>query len=70
MLDRCIAGKWEGFNPPGEGKEWRMEESDLAAASLVWDDEVVVHLQVFPKVPTGEGTVAPYKPRIRRRYGG
>ena len=54
VLDRCIAGKWESFNPPGEGKEWRMEESDLAAASLVWNDEVVVHLQVFPKMPTGE----------------
>ncbi len=69
VLDRAIAGKWEGFNPPGDGKEWRMEESDLAAASLVWNDEVVVHLQVFPKVATGEGTTAPYRPRIRRNYG-
>jgi hypothetical protein len=69
VLDRAIAGKWESFNPPGDGKEWRMEESDLAAASLVWNDEVVVHLQVFPKVMTAEGTTAPYRPRIRRNYG-
>jgi len=67
-LDRAIAAKWESFNPPGDGKEWRMEESDLAAASLVWNDEVVVHLQVFPKVATSEGTTASYRPRIRRNY--
>ena len=69
VLDRCIKGKWENFDPPGEGKEWRLEENDLAAASLVWNDEVVVHVQVFPKVPTGEGTVALYKPHVRRKYG-
>jgi hypothetical protein len=69
VLDRAIAGKWESFNPPGDGNEWRMEESDLAAASLVWNDEVVVHLQVFPKVMTAEGATAPYRPRIRRNYG-
>lgn len=69
VLDRCIKGKWESFDPAGEGKEWRYEGRHLAAASLVWNDEVVVHLQVFPKVQTGDGTTAPYKPRIRRRYG-
>jgi len=29
---------------------------------------VVVHLQVFPKVATSEGTTASYRPRIRRNY--
>jgi hypothetical protein len=71
VLDRAVAGEWEAFTPPGEGKEWRLETNDFAAASLVWNDEVVIHLQVFPKVTvgdTGAKTVA-YKPRIRRRYG-
>ncbi len=67
-LDRLIAAKWESFSPPGDGKEWRMEESDLAAASLVWNEKVVVHLQVFPKLATGEGATATYRPRIRRNY--
>lgn len=50
VLDRAIAGTWEKFTPPGEGTEWRMENNDLASAALVWNDEVVVHLQVFPKL--------------------
>jgi hypothetical protein len=69
VLDRCIKGKWEGFSPPGEGKEWRYEGRNLAAASLVWNDEVVIHLQVFPKTATAEGTIARYRPRIRRNCG-
>jgi len=69
VLDRAIAGNWESFSPPGEGTEWRLEERDLAAAALVWNDEVVVHLQVFPKVATADGTTVVYRPRIRRNYG-
>jgi hypothetical protein len=70
VLDHAIAGKWDSFDPPGEGKEWRMEDNEFAAASLVWDDKVVIHLQVFPKVVRNQETVAPYRPRIRRRYEG
>jgi hypothetical protein len=76
VLDRATGGTWEPFTPPGEGKEWRAEGDDLAAAALVWNDEVVVHMQVFPKAPvapaagTNPGTpTAAYRPRIRRRYG-
>jgi hypothetical protein len=71
VLDKAVAGEWEAFNPPGEGKEWRLETDDFAAASLVWNDEVVIHLQVFPKVPVGDvgAKAVAYKPRIRRRYG-
>ena len=51
VLGKAVAGEWESFSPPGKGKEWRIETDELAAASLVWNDEVVVHLQVFPKNP-------------------
>jgi hypothetical protein len=67
VLDRAIAGKWESFTPPGEGTEWRIEGDDFAAASLVWDEKVVLHLQVFPQRPSSDGVV--YRPRICRRYG-
>jgi hypothetical protein len=68
--DKAVALEWEAFTPPGEGKEWRLETNDFAAASLVWNDEVVIHLQVFPKVPVGDGgaKAVAYKPRIRRKY--
>jgi len=67
VLDRAIAGKWESFTPPGEGTEWRIEGDDFAAASLVWDEKVVMRLHVFPKQPALDGVV--YRPRIRGRYG-
>jgi hypothetical protein len=73
VLDQAVAGEWEGFDPPGEGKEWRLETADFAAASLVWNDRVVIHLQVFPKVPVGGkdagAKAVAYRPRVRRRYG-
>ncbi len=71
VLDKAVAGEWEAFNPPGEGKEWRLETNDLAAASLVWNDQVVLHLQVFPKQPVGDtgAKAVAYRPRIRRKYG-
>jgi hypothetical protein len=71
VLDKAAAGEWESFAPPGEGKEWRIETEDFAAASLVWNDEVVIHLQVFPKVAVGDtgAKAVAYKPRIRRKYG-
>jgi hypothetical protein len=71
VLDKAVAGEWEAFNPPGEGKEWRLETDDLAAASLVWNDQVVIHLQVFPKLPVGDtgAKAVAYQPRVRRKYG-
>lgn len=69
LLDRIAGEKWEGFAPPGEGREWRVETADLAAAALVWNDEVVLHLQVFPKLSGGEGGTSVYRPRIRCPHG-
>ena len=48
-LDRAAAGKWEPFPSPGEGTDWRLEDEQLAGSALVWADDVVVHLQLFPQ---------------------
>jgi hypothetical protein len=69
-LDRAVAAKWEQFASPGEGADWRMEEEQLTGAALVWEEKVVIHLQLFPR-RSGDETSAPampnYRPRIRRR---
>lgn len=70
VLDRAISGTWESFNPPGEGKEWRMEDNEFSAASLVWNDKVVLHLQVFPNAAKSTAPKPNFRPRIRRRYEG
>ena len=58
-LDRAAAAKWEAFDPPGLGKDWRLEDDQLVGSALVCggggddgSDDVVVHLQLFPKVLT------------------
>jgi len=65
VLDKAVAGEWESFTPPGTGTEWRMGTNDLAAASLVWNDEVVVHLQVFPKHPESGAVKKTFGRRVR-----
>jgi hypothetical protein len=70
VLDRAIAGKWDSFDPPGDGKEWRMDDHEFSAASLVWNEKVVLHLQVFPKAARVEEEKPVFRPRIRRRYEG
>ncbi len=75
VLDTAIACKWECFASPGEGAEWRMEGADFAASSLVWNDQVVMHLQIFPgkakDVPPAPAAPPQpaAKPRARRRRG-
>lgn len=64
VLDHVARGNWESFRTPGEGTDWRLDDPQYAAASLVWGDEAVVHLQVFPKTPTASD----WRPRIRRPY--
>jgi len=69
-LDRAVAGRWENFPSPGEGADWRLEDEQLTGAALIWEDKVVVHLQLFPKAGQGSQPQVPnYRPRIRRRYG-
>ncbi len=59
LLEQVAAGNWESFPTPGEGRDWRLDDPNFAAASLICDDDAVIHLQVFPKAPAAgsqEGT--------------
>ena len=69
-LDRAATGQWENFPSPGEGADWRLEDDQLTGAALIWEERVVIHLQLFPR-PTdrAEATARSFRPRIRRRYG-
>jgi hypothetical protein len=69
-LDRAVAGRWENFPSPGEGADWRLDDEQLTGAALIWEEKVVVHLQLFPKAAQdSEPRLPNYRPRIRRRYG-
>ncbi len=69
LLEKAAGGKWEEFQSPGEGRDWRLENETLTGAALVWDDRVVMHLQLFPKVAgQEEGGSRPQRARIHRRY--
>lgn len=48
-LDRATEGKWEQFNSPGLGADWRLDDPQLCGSALVVDEQCVVHLQLFPK---------------------
>lgn len=70
LLDQVAVTQWESFRSPGEGTDWRMQDTQYAASSLVWNEEVVLHLQVFPKAQADTGgRTGHYRPRIRRPYG-
>lgn len=59
--------KWEDFPSPGEGRDHRLSNDSYNGAALVWDSQVVIHLQLFPKQQQRQET--PDIPlRIRRRY--
>jgi hypothetical protein len=68
VLDRAVAGKWERFESPGEGADWRLDEPALSGSALIWNDTVVVHLQIFPR-QLDHRSERPSRPRIHRRYG-
>jgi hypothetical protein len=69
VLGRAVKGRWEPFESPGAGQDWRWQDRSYSGSSLVWEDRVVVHLQVFPKAKQNGSEVAPRRPGIRRRYG-
>lgn len=48
-LELAANGQWEKFASPGEGDDYRLEDSTLTGSSLIWQDRAVVHLQLFPK---------------------
>lgn len=53
-LRRASAAQWNAFNAPGEGQDYRIEDDRLSGSALVWND-LVVHLQLFPKAGTAGG---------------
>ena len=68
ILQRVARGTWEAFPPPGEGQDFRLQSRSFSGAALIWEGQVVLHLQIFPRQP-GEQSRSPYRPRIHRPYG-
>lgn len=70
VLERAAVGKWDILGSPGQGRDHRLEDQQLTGSALVWEDRVVLHLQLFPKAQDqneaqlGQGQ----RPRIRRPY--
>lgn len=49
-LQHAGSGEWESFNSPGEGRDYRLKDHEtLCGSALLCEDNVVVHLQLFPK---------------------
>ena len=71
VLEQAARGDWEGFRSPGEGRDFRLALPELNGSALVWDERVVLHLQLFPmengshRDATEEGR---RRPRVHRRY--
>ncbi len=70
LLRQAADGQWESFSSPGEGVDYRLNDAALTGSALLWNDEVVVHLQLFPK-QANEARPQPIRrnPRIHRPYG-
>lgn len=66
-LEQAATGAWEGFDSPGEGRDYRLEHDRYFSSALVWEERVLIHLQVFPK-QAGEQPSRRFTPRIRRHY--
>ena len=48
-LQQAGEGEWEQFDSPGEGDDYRLEHDAYAGSALIWNDQAVVHFQLFPK---------------------
>jgi len=71
VLEQAGAAAWERFDSPGEGDDYRLEHETLSGSSLVWQDKVAIHLQLFPKATSGEDDRRDTRrPRVRRPYLG
>lgn len=66
LLNAAASGNWECFDSPGEGKDWRLETADLNGSALLWEDKVVLHLQLFPRQRPMRVNIRPG--RIHRPY--
>ncbi len=73
VLRQAADAEWEGFQAPGEGRDYRLSNSRFTGSALVWEESTVVHLQVSPVADDAGRAVAEKqvarRPRIHRRYG-
>jgi hypothetical protein len=49
IMARCGQAAWQPFKSPGEGADHRLVDDQYSGCALVWEDKVVVHLQVMPR---------------------
>lgn len=70
MLARAAAANWEGFQAPGEGRDWRLSDPALSGSALVWEEREVIHLQLFPQYEEEqhEASARRRRPRIHRPW--
>ena len=69
-LKEAAAGDWETFPSPGEGDDLRLEHGRYSGSALAWNDQSVLHLQLFPRqeIPHSEATEEHrQRPRLHRR---
>lgn len=65
ILEQAAAAEWDRFDSPGEGADYRLSDSGLCGSSLIWDERIAVHVQLFPIGPNdAEG--ARRSPSVRR----
>ncbi len=69
ILHRAAEAKWEAFDSPGEGKDYRFSSDTLTGSALIWRKRTVVHLQVFPNRADQQQGPRSFRSRIHRGYG-
>ena len=72
LLDHAAESKWEDFDSPGEGRDYRLGTEMLTGSSLIFEDRVPLHLQLFSVEPGNDDRQTSQqarRPRIHRRYG-
>jgi hypothetical protein len=72
LLDQAGESDWERFESPGEGRDYRLGTETLTGSSLVFEEKVPLHLQLFSVEPGNRdraGSQQARRPRIHRRYG-
>jgi len=67
LRQAVTSDQWEHFPSPGDGEDWRLRDRHFAGSALVWQEQSVIHLQLFPAVAQQPSTSRPAS-RIRRRY--
>lgn len=72
LLDQAAQADWEDFDSPGEGRDYRLGTETLTGSSLIFEQRVPLHLQLFGLEPgqgDRSGRERARRPRIHRRYG-